>query len=164
MNTWTILIASILLGSAAIGNEPKLPPPEMDLKEEWTTLEKKNYSNWKIEEFVRWGSGADGGSIAFDFLTTNGIKFDVLVANPAYWTAEDKEKKRQVIYLIESGRFYLLKSGSEHEKHLLKMLKQIFQNLKDDGDISRPIMKALVDTIETRKTVTNEWPTEHTSP
>lgn len=136
---------------------PNLPPRKMNMKEDWTTIEKKNYSNWELAEFDGWSGVADGGSIGFRFLTTKEIKFDVLVANPSYWTAEDKEKQRQVIYLVESGRFYLLKRGSEHEKLLIGMLKRLEKGLKKDGLTSKKRIEVLREVIGSRKAVNLEW-------
>jgi hypothetical protein len=44
MNASATVIASSLLGfgSVILGDEPKFPPPEMNFKEPWTTLEKKH--------------------------------------------------------------------------------------------------------------------------
>lgn len=80
----TTLLTLFGFAASALAEEPNLPSPEMKLKEEWTTIEKKSFNDWKIEKFVGWSGVADGGSMAFDFLTDQGIEFDVLVANPEY--------------------------------------------------------------------------------
>lgn len=135
-----------------------MPPPDMKLKEPWTTIEKKGFNDWKIRQFVSWGGGADGGSIAFEFLTEEGIKFEVMVANPAYWTEADKEAKRQVIYLIESGRFYLLAPASKQEKHLLRILTDATDTQKGKGRVDPKYVRALINKIKDRKPPEYYWP------
>lgn len=152
------MLALLVFAVLSAGEEPKLPPPAMDLKEEWETLEKKGYAGWQIRDFVLWSGVADGGSMAFEFLTDGGVEFDVLVANPGYWTVEDKKAKRQVIYLIESGRFYLLVPESDQEKKLLQMLGKVRERLKADGETPKWILDALMETIEIRTPVGDGWP------
>ncbi len=130
----------------------------MKLKEPWTTIEKKGFNDWKIRQFVNWGGVADGGSIAFEFLTEQGIKFEVLVANPGYWTDADKEAKHQVIYLIESGRFYLLPPESKQEKQLLGILTHAMDTQKSKDRVDPKYIRALIDKIKDRKPPEYYWP------
>lgn len=130
----------------------------MKLKEPWTTIEKKGFNDWKIWQFVNWGGVADGGSIAFEFLTEQGIKFEVLVANPKYWTDADKEAKHQVIYLIESGRFYLLPPESKQEKQLLGILTHAMDTQKSKDRVDPKYIRALIDKIKDRKPPEYYWP------
>ena len=152
------LLATSVLAVSVLAKDPNLPPPEMKLKEEWATLEKKNFDDWKIDQFVGWGKAADGGSTGFEFLTDKGIDFDVLVANREYWTDADKKAKRQVIYLIESGRFYLLDPASKQEKHLLQILTDAANTQKGKGRVDPKYIRALIDKIKDRKPRGEYWP------
>jgi hypothetical protein len=115
-----ILSAFVVLAVSTTAGEPNLPPTET--KEEWTTLEKKGFNDWNIAKFDVWSGAADGGSIVFRFQTDRGIGFSVVVADTHYWTAADKKAKRQVIYVVESGRYYLLVPDSMQEKQLVRIL------------------------------------------
>jgi len=142
----------------AAPKEPNLPPPEMKLKEEWVKMETKSFNDWKIEKFIGWSGVADGGSMAFEFLTVQGIEFDVLVANSQYWTDADKKAKSQVIYLIESGRFYLLVPESTQEKQLLRILTKAATTQKGKGRVSPKYITALIEKIKDRKPPEYYWP------
>jgi hypothetical protein len=155
----SVLLLAIFVVSASLpADEPNLPPPDMKLKEPWATIEKKGFNDWKIKQFVGWSGVADGGSMAFEFLTDRGVEFDVLVANPNYWTDADKKAKRQVIYLIESGRFYLLAPASEQEKHLLRILTDAVSTLTGKDRVDPNYVKALIDQIKDRKPRDYGWP------
>jgi hypothetical protein len=153
-----LLLAISVFSASLFADKPKLPPPDMKLKEPWTTIEKKGFNDWKIWQFVNWGGVADGGSIAFEFLTEQGIKFEVLVANPKYWTDADKEAKHQVIYLIESGRFYLLPPESKQEKQLLGILTHAMDTQKSKDRVDPKYIRALIDKIKDRKPPEYYWP------
>lgn len=152
------LIASFIFAATLLADKPNLPPPNMKLKEPWATIEKKGFNDWKIRQFVNWSGVADGGSIAFEFMTNQGVEFDVLVANPAYWTDAEKKAKHQVIYLIESGRFYLLVPDSEQEKRLLRILKEAATSLKGEDRVSPKYINALIEQIKDRKPREYYWP------
>lgn len=130
----------------------------MKLKEPWATIEKKGFNDWKIKQFVSWSGVADGGSLAFTFLTDRGVEFEILVANPNYWTDADKKAKCQVIYLIESERYYLLAPASEQEKHLLRILTDAISTLKGKDRVDPKYVTALIDQIKDRKPRDYGWP------
>jgi hypothetical protein len=132
--------------------DPPMPP--QDLKEEWTTLEKKGFKDWKDLKFLDVGTVADGASVCYTFRIQDDSEFDVLIANPGYWTEVDKVNKRQVIYLIVDNRFYLLKPESEQEKQLLKMIKAAEVDKKNEAKNAKELLKKLCNTIETRE---SEW-------
>lgn len=152
------LVAILVFAVTLHADEPNMPPADLKLKEPWATIEKKGFNDWKIRQFVYWSSAADGGSIGFRFITDQGVEFDVLVANPAYWTDAERERKHQVIYLIESGRFYLLVSGSEQEKHLFRILTEAATSLKGEDRASPKYINALIDKIRDRKPADDYWP------
>ena len=146
-----LILAIILFHSASLmivySKEPFLPPP--DVKANWEKLKNKGFDNWQELSFVGWGGAADGGSILFKFRTKDDISFEVLIASRNYWTEEDKAKNRQVIYIIESGLFYLLEPKSAEEQQLLKMILIV----KSDIAKSDKIIKLLREKIESRKEI-----------
>ena len=152
------LLILAFFADSTTAKEPIFPPPEMNLKEEWATLGKKGFNDWRIDQFVGWGGVADGGSMAFQFLTGQGVEFDVLVASTQYWTDADKKAKRQVIYLIESGPFYLLVPASEQERNLLRVLTEAATAQKGKGRVSPKYIKALIEKIKDRKPKEYYWP------
>lgn len=141
----------VLTAFRLFAQDPFLPPAKF--KSEWTALEKKGFYDWKKIKFVSSGGVADGGTVAYIFRVQDGSKFSVLVANPHYWTEEDKVKKRQVIYITKNGRYYLLESQSKQEKHLLKVIQELEIDPKDEKG-TKELLNKLCDTIKTRK---SEW-------
>jgi hypothetical protein len=145
----TRFLALFPLVFTVVAKEPNLPPP--DTKERWSTLEKKGFHEWAEIKFLEWGGAADGGSLVFRFQTKDGIRFSVVIANRSYWTEKDIAEKRQVIYLIENGRYYLLNPHSEQERKLIEILT----SAKSTDKESASIVKNLCDLIRTRKKNSN---------
>ena len=75
-------------------DDEMLPPKA--LRAEWAELQQQKFSDWKIKSFLGWDIPFDGGSKVFFFESDNGERFELMLANPSYWTALDKKEHRQV--------------------------------------------------------------------
>ena len=138
-----------------------LPRPEM--VGDWAAIE-KSYQSWKITKFDTWGGVADGGSIAFSFVTDTGVEFDVLVANRSWWSAKDSKDNRQPIYIAigggKDGQFkaYRVESKSDEEKQLLRILSEAATSLKGKERAQPVYIRALIDKIKNREPRDDYWP------
>lgn len=63
-----------------------------------------------------------------------------------------------MIYLIESGRFYLLVPESKQETQLLRILTKAVTTQKGKGRVSPKYIKALIEEIKDRKPQEYYWP------
>lgn len=122
-------------------------PPEKS-RAPWSEL--KNFAKWQIKEFKGWAVPFDGGSKVFFFQTTSGDHFDVMAANPAYWTAEDKKNRKQVFFVIRKDQFYRLESGSDQETALIKMIEEARPGLSGKERTDPKILDSLVERIRSR--------------
>ncbi len=119
-NPILILLAILLHAPHARADEALLPPKE--LCAEWKELEAKKFAGWKIKDFLGWDVPFDGGSKVFFFVSDGGERFDLMVANPAYWTAQDKAARRQVFMVIHKNRFYRIEPKGDEERNLVEKL------------------------------------------
>jgi hypothetical protein len=138
-----------------------LPRPEM--VGDWSTIT-KSYQSWKITKFDIWGEVADGGSIAFGFVTDTGVEFNVLVANLSWWNAKDAKDNRQPIYITigggKDGQFkaYRVENKSDEEKQLLRILSEAATSLKGRERAQPVYIKALIEKIKNREPPDDYWP------
>jgi len=117
-----LMLVISLLRSAYAGDKPTHPPEEHIGK--WSELRKLDFKNWRIKSYDGSTGVFDGGSWVCSFTRIDETGFSVMIANPSYWTAEDKRLKRQVFYLLHEERFFLISSGSTEEKILLQKLSE----------------------------------------
>lgn len=135
---------------------PFSPPP--DWVNNWDNI-REPFLKWKIAKFEFKGEAADGGSNVFQFQTTDGTEFQVVVACSLYWTKEDRAKKQQPIHLWTRGKHYLVEPGSEIEARLIAMIDRAAEDLRGDGRKHPKYLIRLSEEIKSRDTRLHEqWP------
>ena len=127
--------------------------PPLKLRAEWQELEKLNFSEWTIERFNGWSVPFDGGSKVFFFESNGGESFKVMAASLAYWTAQDKKERRQVIFLIHKNRFFRVECDSDAEKNLVEKLNTAASQLSGDAKNDPELLKGLAELLESRKPI-----------
>jgi hypothetical protein len=141
-----VIAAAINLVQAA---DPIVPPKE--LLAEWKKLQEKDFSNWQIKNFHGWHIFADGGSKGFSFESDTGERFELMVANPDYWTPDDKEARRQVFFVIYKTRFYRIDPKSEEEKNIIEKLTSAARRLSGVGEKDPKLLTTLAERLESRE-------------
>ena len=145
-----ILLIAILFGTLRFSvGEDRLPPESV--LGDWSELEKLNFSDWKIEKFNGWAIAFDGGSKGFFFTSQAGQVFNVVAANPGYWSMQDKKGGRQVFYITYNNKLYKLKEKSDEELNLISMLEEIRPELKGAGRKDPKLIDQLIKRIKSRK-------------
>lgn len=127
-------------------------PPE-NLRAEWTELEELKFADWTIKDFVGWGEPFDGGSKVFFFESDSGERFDLMVANPGYWTAQDKKEHRQVFIVIHKNRFYRIEPKSDEEKNMVEKLTEATGKLSGQGKKDPKLLASLAERLESREPI-----------
>lgn len=146
-----LLAALLLLAHPGIATATDdLAPPPLP-RGEWSELVDEGYGSWHIETFHGWNEAFDGGSRVFHFEARKGIRFDIMAASTAYWTTDDKERGRQVFYLVRDQRFYRIEPRSKEEESVLKKLEDALPGLKGSGKNDPKLVKQLIESIRTRK-------------
>ncbi len=130
--------------------DDKILPPK-DLRAEWTDLQKLKFSEWGIKSFLGWDVPFDGGSKVFFFESDGGERFDLVVANPGYWTAQDKKESRQVFLVIHKNRFYRIDPKSEEEKNMIEKLTEAAGKLSGEGKKDPKLLTSLAERLESRE-------------
>ena len=133
--------------AASMGADERLPPKE--LRADWQQF--KEFTDLNIEAFTGWDTPFDGGSKVFFFRSTTGIVFDVVAANPAYWTDADKKARRQVFYVIRKRRFHRLDPGSAQEKALIRMLEKARPRLEGSERTDPKLLDSLLARLRDRR-------------
>lgn len=123
--------------------------PPQKLRAAWSEWE--DFSKWQIKEFNGWEVPFDGGSKVFFFQSASGDRFEVMAANPAYWTEQDKKDRKQVFLVIRNNRFYRLEPGSNQETELIRMIEDARPGLTGQGKTDPKLLKGLVERIRDRK-------------
>ncbi len=142
----TALIA--FLCAASLQADDTLPPASV--RGDWKELAESDFDQWTISKFTGWDTPFDGGSKVFFFETDSNGRFDIMAANPAYWTADDKKQGIQVFYLIHKGQFFRLEPKSEQEKSLIRMLREAQPRLVGKDRTDPGLLLKLVETLEKR--------------
>lgn len=106
--------------------------------------------DWNIDNFLGWDVPFDGGSKVFFFKLGSGERFELMVANPAYWTAEDKLLERQVFFIIHKNRFYRLEQDSEEEKNLIAKLTKAAGRLGGENRTNPTLLISLSERLRSR--------------
>jgi len=147
-----ILVRLLLVISATLAfahaNDEILPSD--DLSAEWTELQELKFSDWSIKSFHGWGEPFDGGSKVFFFESDGGEKFDLMVANPSYWTAQDKKERRQVFLVIHKNRFYRIEPKSDEERNMIEKLTKAAGQLSGEGEKDTKLLTSLAERLKSR--------------
>jgi hypothetical protein len=152
-----ILVRLLLVISSFVTlaqTDDKILPPE-NLRAEWTELEELKFSDWSIKGFLGWDVPFDGGSKVFFFESDGGERFDLVVANPAYWTAQDKKERRQVFLVIYKNRFYLIEPKSDEERNMIESLTKAAGKLTGEGKKDPKLLASLAERLESREPIFN---------
>lgn len=150
MKSFVQLILAMSLVLTIAHAEDRMLPPE-PLRATWGELHKLKFQEWSIKEFRGWDVPFDGGSKVFFFESDGGVQFDLMVANPAYWTAEDKKKSRQVFIVIHKNRFYRIDPKSDEEKNILEKLTEAAARLRGEGKTDPRLLKGLAEHLKSRE-------------
>jgi len=150
MKNLILLLLAILINTTSVQADDGLLPPK-HLRAEWKELHDKKFTDWTIKTFHGWGNVADGGSNVFSFESHEGKRFELVVANPAYWNAEDKKEGHQVYFVIHMNRFYRLEPKSEEEKNIIKKLSDAAEQLSGEGTKDPKLLSRLAKRLESRE-------------
>lgn len=142
----------IATSATLVHAEDKMLPPK-DLRAKWTELEELKFSGWTIKDFIGWGEPFDGGSKVFFFESDGGVRFDLMVANPGYWTAQDKREHRQVFVVIHKNRFYRIEPKSNEEKNMIAKLTEAAGKLSGEGKKDPKLLASLAERLESREPI-----------
>lgn len=146
-----LIFAMSLMLTISYAEDAILPPKE--LRAEWGELQKLKFEEWSIEKFRGWDVPFDGGSKVFFFESDGGKRFDVMVANPAYWTVQDKKQRRQVFIVIHKNRFYRVEPKSGEEKNLSEKLTDAAGKLSGKGKNDPKLLTSLAERLESREPI-----------
>lgn len=124
--------------------EPFMPAP--NYVGDWGQLDDR-FQKWDIARFQFKGDCADGGSEDFEFEASDGTAFDIIIANPAWWTIEDQKRRRQPAFLWFDGKVYRIEEGSEVEAKLREKLSRAAETLEGDGSRHPKYLRRLIDMI-----------------
>jgi len=143
-----LLAITISIPSVLVAGE--LLPPK-DLRADWKELQRQKFSDWTIKSFLGWDVAGDGGSKGYFFESDGGERFDLVVANLAYWTEEDKQKRRQVFFVIHKNRFYRIEARSAEEKNIIEKLTNAAARLTGEGKKAPELLTSLAKRLESRE-------------
>lgn len=150
--TRILLVISTTL-TLACADDEMLPPK--DLRADWTELQEHKFSDWSIKSFLGWDIPFDGGSKVFFFESDGGERFDLVVANPSYWTPQDKKDRRQVFLVIHKNRFFRIKPKSDEEKNMIAKLTQASGQLSGEGKKDPKLLSSLAARLQSREPIFN---------
>jgi uncharacterized coiled-coil protein SlyX len=125
--------------------------PPKDSRADWRELQEQKFSDWTITSFLGWDIAGDGGSKGYFFESDGGERFDLVVANLAYWTEEDKQKRRQVFFVIHKNRFYRIEARSAEEKNIIEKLTNAAARLTGEGKRAPELLTSLAKRLESRE-------------
>jgi hypothetical protein len=146
-----LILAMSLIVTIARAEDGRLPPKE--LRAEWGEVHELQFEEWSIKEFRGWGAPFDGGSKVFFFESDGGETFDLMVANPAYWTDEDKKERRQVFIVIHKDRFYRVEPKSDEERNMIDKLIDAAKRLRGEGKTDPRWLTSLAERLESREPI-----------
>ena len=154
MQTFARLLLVISSTITLVQADDQLLPPK-EIRGEWRVLEELKFSDWSIKRFLGWDVPFDGGSKVFSLESDGGERFDLMVANPAYWTAHDKKERRQVFFVIHKSRFYRIDPKSKEEKVMIEKLRQAAERLSGEGKMNPKLLTSLAERLESREPIFN---------
>jgi hypothetical protein len=132
MNISFKLLQVICITITTVWADDKMLPPKA-LRAEWAELQQQKFSDWKIKSFLGWDIPFDGGSKVFFFESDNGERFELMLANPSYWTALDKKEQRQVFLVVHNNRFYRIEPKSDEERNMIEKVTDAASRLSGEG-------------------------------
>lgn len=135
--------------------EPSYPPPGS--VGDWNAISER-FNDWKIVEFEYGGGRADGGSNSFQFRSSDGAEFEVLVVCSSWWTKTDWEERQQPIYLWFDNKAFRISRGDKTEKRLIEMLTDALTTLKGEARADPRYIGLLRETVKSRKIPAFDWP------
>jgi hypothetical protein len=150
MKTLIRLLLVISSTFTVVHGEGEMLPPK-DLRADWTELQELKFSDWSINNFLGWDVPFDGGSKVFFFESDGGERFDLMVANPSYWTAQDKRERRQVFIVIHKNRFYRIEPKSDEEKNMIEKLTEAAGKLLGEGKKDPKLLTSLAERLKSRE-------------
>lgn len=150
MKNLILLLLAISIITTLVRADDSLLPPK-HLRADWKELHEQKFSDWNIKTFRGWGNVADGGSNVFSFESHSGERFDIVIANPAYWNAEEKKEGHQVFFIIHKDRFYRIAQKSEEEKNIIDKLTNAAERLTGEGTKDPKLLARLAKRLESRK-------------
>lgn len=154
-------IVALLLGisstlAMAQADDGMLPPLEQ--RAGWKELHGLKFSDWSIKDFLGWDVPFDGGSKVFFFESDAGERFDLVVANPAYWTADDKKARRQVFLVLHQNRFYRIEPKSPEETDVIGKLTDAAKRLSGKEKTDPTLLTSLAERLESREPIFDPKP------
>ncbi|MES2474315.1 MAG: hypothetical protein V4640_00950 [Verrucomicrobiota bacterium] len=152
MNTFVRMLLVISTNLTLARADDEMLPPK-DLRAEWTELQELKFSNWGIKSFLGWDVPFDGGSKVFFFESEGGERFDLVVANPGYWTAQDKKESCQVFLVRHKNRFYRIEPKSDEEKNMIEKLTDAARKLSGEGKKDSKLLTSLAERLESREPI-----------
>ena len=78
-----------------------------------------------------------------------------MVANPSYWTAQDKNESRQVFLVIHKNRFYRIDPKSDEEKNMIQKLTEAAGKLSGEGKKNPKLLSNLAERLKSREPMFN---------
>jgi hypothetical protein len=76
-----------------------------------------------------------------------------MVANPGYWTDEDKKERRQVFIVIHKNLFYRIDPKSDEEKNMIEKLTEAAKRLRGEGKTDPKLLTSLAERLESREPI-----------
>jgi hypothetical protein len=150
-NLIRLLVAIATTTMIARAEDGTLPP--MKLRAEWSELHELKFPDWSIKDFLGWDTAADGGSKAFFFKSDGGERFDLVVANRGYWSAQDKKEARQVFIIVHKNRFYRIEAGSDDEKNMIGKLTDAARRLSGKDQTDPKLLTSLAERLKSREPI-----------
>ncbi len=145
---WAISFTATIITHA----EDAIFPPK-ELRAEWEEIQELKFADWSIKEFLGWDTPFDGGSKVFFFESDGGEKFELVIANPSYWTNKDKKERRQVFIIIHKNRFYRIEPKSDEQNNMINKLTDAANRLRGEGKKDPELLRTLADRLKSRKPV-----------
>ena len=135
---------------ASVKSEEEVYPPR-DLRGDWAELQELDFHDWVIRDFLGWDVPFDGGSKVFFLRSDRGDRFDLVMANPAYWTEQEKKAQQQVFLIRYKNRFYRIEPASEEEKEIIGKIAKAAARLQGDGKRDPQLLTKLAECLRSRK-------------
>lgn len=146
----TILLTACLAIPLRAAEDAAALPGDAKLAE-WSELEGKKFDSWSIKEYLGCAEPFDGGSKIFGFSSEPGKSFEVILANPAYWTPEEKKAGRQVFFVIHDRLFYRVVPESGGEEILIEKITQAAAKLAGEDDKNSKVLEKLAARLKSRE-------------
>jgi uncharacterized coiled-coil protein SlyX len=148
-----VLLLMVISTTLTLGHADDEMLPPKDLRAEWPELQEQKFSDWSVKTFLGWDVPFDGGSKVFFFESDGGESFDLVVAHTNYWTAQDKNQRRQVFLIRHKNRFYRIEPKSAEEKNMIEKLTKAAGQLSGEGKKNPKLLTRLAEHLESREPI-----------